>query len=51
MGPSRVKHWEIRSLWTETPRENGETVTGGGWALPRSLIPCSRSQEGLPRWR
>ena len=51
MGPFRVKRWEIRSLWTETLRENSGTAMGGGWALPRSHISCSGSQEGLPRRR
>ena len=43
--PSRVKQLEIHSLWTEIPKENNRTISGGGWSLPRPQISHSQSQE------
>ena len=39
---------EIHSLWTEIPKENNRTISGGGWSLPRPQISYSQSQQTSP---
>ena len=41
----KIKQLESHSLWTEIPKENNRTISGGGWSLSRPQISHSHSQE------